>query len=371
MEFHLAGKADDPAVADAEIVIEDLAMNLPDITLVSHIKDPEQWPQWAVELCQRMGFDESTYASGPIIWAAGRIVGDHSDLKVLTQRVYGRCQTKDYAELEILAQENLRLCKERDSLQAGRQERLKTLREEESALDGRIGTLTTRLEELGPQLDRAVSSWNEMTGKAGALVGQLSESGALSEALQSENPSRKLRKLVTLICRAMAPDSKEPVSVIINSSASATQMAKWLQLDPPSVLLSSGQDAASLARLVATLKRAATSLEQPSAAAAAKAPSKDPAVDSVQTADPEPALQLWCEAVVKLATWEGLSKFAEQLTIQQQAQAELVTSQENFTVLQQQVTQVEAEIEANSDKYDAAPAASVSLTSAVQEAVLT
>ena len=44
-EFHLAGKANDPAVADAEVVIQDLAMNLPDITLVSHIKDPVRMPR--------------------------------------------------------------------------------------------------------------------------------------------------------------------------------------------------------------------------------------------------------------------------------------------------------------------------------------
>lgn len=39
-EFHVAGRANDPELAEAEAIIEDLAMNLPDVTLVRHIKDP-------------------------------------------------------------------------------------------------------------------------------------------------------------------------------------------------------------------------------------------------------------------------------------------------------------------------------------------
>merc|ERR1712166_246250 len=349
-EFHLAGKANDPAVADAEVVIQDLAMNLPDITLVSHIKDPDQWPQWSVELCQRMGFDEATYAAGPIIWASGRIVGDHSDLKLLTQRIYGRCQTKDYAELEVLAQENLRLCKERDAKQAERQARLTGLREEETTASARIGVLTKQLEELKPVLERAVKHWESTTHNASVLVQKMCESGALRTALESESPSRKMRKLVTLICRAMAPESKDPVSILVNSVASPDQMNKWMQIEPPSVLLS--RDSASLSKLAATLKRAAQDLAQSASEDSAKKPPAE------WDEGPEPALQHWCEAVVKLSEWDGLSKFGEQLLIQQSAQAELLQSEANLAVVLQQVDQMEVEIEDASDPYDAVPGAS-------------
>ena len=70
-----------------------------------------------------------------------------------------------------------------------------------------------------------------------------------------------------------------------------------------------------------------------------------------------------CEAVVKLSEWDGLSKFGEQLLIQQSAQAELLQSEANLAVVRQQVDQMEVEIEDASDPYDAAPGASNSMTS--------
>lgn len=71
-------------------------------------------------------------------------------------------------------------------------------------------------------LERAVKHWESTTHNASVLVEKLCDSGALRtvcayphpastsilcrlQALESESPSRKMRKLVTLICRAMAP----------------------------------------------------------------------------------------------------------------------------------------------------------------------
>lgn len=63
-------------------------MNLPDVSLVTHIKDPvschtwlwraaeapeqtsdtvsmqDLWDTWSIDLCQRLGFDEDKYATG-------------------------------------------------------------------------------------------------------------------------------------------------------------------------------------------------------------------------------------------------------------------------------------------------------------------
>ena len=38
MEFHIAGKANDPNYADAESILDDLAMNLPDVTVKKHMR---------------------------------------------------------------------------------------------------------------------------------------------------------------------------------------------------------------------------------------------------------------------------------------------------------------------------------------------
>ena len=38
-EFHIAGLANDPNFADAEVVLDDLAMNLPDVTVRKHMRD--------------------------------------------------------------------------------------------------------------------------------------------------------------------------------------------------------------------------------------------------------------------------------------------------------------------------------------------
>jgi len=40
---------------------------------------------------------------GPIVWAAGRLIGDHTETKAYTNRVYGRCQEKDPRDLGTLA----------------------------------------------------------------------------------------------------------------------------------------------------------------------------------------------------------------------------------------------------------------------------
>ena len=39
MEFHIAGLANDANFADAEAVLDDLAMNLPDVTVRKHMRD--------------------------------------------------------------------------------------------------------------------------------------------------------------------------------------------------------------------------------------------------------------------------------------------------------------------------------------------
>jgi len=39
MEYHIAGLANDPNFADAESVLDDLAMNLPDVTVRKHMRD--------------------------------------------------------------------------------------------------------------------------------------------------------------------------------------------------------------------------------------------------------------------------------------------------------------------------------------------
>ena len=38
MEFHIAGRANDPNYADAECILDDLAMNLPDVIVKKHMR---------------------------------------------------------------------------------------------------------------------------------------------------------------------------------------------------------------------------------------------------------------------------------------------------------------------------------------------
>ena len=40
MEYHCAGSANDPNFADAEAVLDDLAINLPDVVVIKHMKSP-------------------------------------------------------------------------------------------------------------------------------------------------------------------------------------------------------------------------------------------------------------------------------------------------------------------------------------------
>jgi len=340
-EFHVAGRANDPELAEAEAIIEDLAMNLPDVTLVRHIKDPEQWASWSSELCQRMGFDENRYGAGPIVWSAGRIIGATQQLKEWAKRIYGRCVTKEYDELEVLSQENLRLCLAANKAQAERQ----TLSEE---LCAQITTLKEAKCAVGEQLNSAKKSveehsimWNGATSAASKALCALKDSGELLK--QAEAPSRQLSKLLTLVSRVVTPkaETPPPLSHFVQDSTSLDCLIGWLDCNFPSPMLKMGQEEVS--RIKPLLNRAFEN-------------------EGGADGTPEKALELWCHAVHKLSGCPSIAKLSAGLDTMNSTEKELEENHKKVAELQAQLSCILDEIADNSDPCDVQPAVTANLS---------
>lgn len=79
----LAGRSNCPFYAKAELLADNLAMNLPNFKVHKICKHPSEWDAWLQETCLDLGFQHDT---SPIIWrelvergGAGRLIGDCND----------------------------------------------------------------------------------------------------------------------------------------------------------------------------------------------------------------------------------------------------------------------------------------------------
>jgi len=365
MEYHCAGSANDPNFADAEAILDDLAMNLPDVAVIKHMKAPKEWDTWGQHLCRRMGFPEADLARGPIIWGAGRLVGDHIALKSYAERVYGRCCQKDQRDLHMLAQENLRLCCDADAAQQQREQELAELTAKEAELGAEVENLAASLAEKGEALKAAKAEWDALTEAAKVCIERLDVESMKKVLKQADpQPPLHLRKLGNFVVRAawqqegaasssttqalLAPDALDVLRSWISDEKGVSPLFKMTQKERQG--------------LATTLRRAlqtdvTSNASDPAVEERLKKPMTLPDVSSDPVEQLSNTLCAWCRAVFGLCTWASLPQYKEDLDSHQaiglqHAEAEVKAAEAAASVISLGVL-----IRDKSDPYDPVPEA--------------
>ncbi|XP_040459672.1 putative malate dehydrogenase 1B [Falco naumanni] len=107
----LAGKANCPCYAKAELLADYLQANLPNFRVHKITQHPDKWEQWLHDICEKNGWE---YRQSPIIWrelldrgGKGLLLGGVNDFLEYAQHYYGVTSMKLSEELLDIAEENL------------------------------------------------------------------------------------------------------------------------------------------------------------------------------------------------------------------------------------------------------------------------
>ncbi|KAM6307352.1 putative malate dehydrogenase 1B [Aegotheles albertisi] len=107
----LAGKANCPHYAKAELLADYLQANLPDFRVHKIAQHPDRWEQWLHDICETNGWE---HRQSPIIWrellyrgGKGLLLGGVDDFLEYAQRYYGVNSMISSEEMLDIAKENL------------------------------------------------------------------------------------------------------------------------------------------------------------------------------------------------------------------------------------------------------------------------
>ena len=110
-KYVIAGKANCPFYAKAELLADELALNLPDFKVHKIVKQPEEWKEWLQLTCEEKGWK---HFSSPLIWrelvdrgGAGILLGGCDAFLEMAKGYYGITSVKMSEELRNIAEENL------------------------------------------------------------------------------------------------------------------------------------------------------------------------------------------------------------------------------------------------------------------------
>ncbi|CAH2306401.1 malate dehydrogenase 1B [Pelobates cultripes] len=109
-KFVLAGKADCPYYAKAELLADYLQKNLPHFRVHKITQHPDDWEQWLAELCQNNGWK---HKKSPIIWrelldrgGKGLLIGGFNEFMEHAQDYYNVTSAMVSAQMKEIASEN-------------------------------------------------------------------------------------------------------------------------------------------------------------------------------------------------------------------------------------------------------------------------
>ncbi|XP_063284825.1 putative malate dehydrogenase 1B [Pelobates fuscus] len=109
-KFVLAGKADCPYYAKAELLADYLQKNLPYFRVHKITQHPDDWEQWLAELCENNGWK---HKKSPIIWrelldrgGKGLLIGGFNDFMEHAQDYYNVTSAMVSAQMKEIASEN-------------------------------------------------------------------------------------------------------------------------------------------------------------------------------------------------------------------------------------------------------------------------
>lgn len=113
-KFVIAGRADCPYFARAELLGDKLAINLPDFKLHKIVKTPDEWKSWLLSTCEERGWNHD---KSPLVWrelidrgGKGVLIGGANEFQEYAQGYYGIESQLLSDDMNKIAKENLQ-CK--------------------------------------------------------------------------------------------------------------------------------------------------------------------------------------------------------------------------------------------------------------------
>ena len=110
-KFVIAGKADCPFYARAELLADELSMRLPDFSVHKILVRPSEWNSWLKNLCEERDWEHC--GGSPIIWrelinrgGKGKLLGSCNEFLEFVNGYYGIKCTKSTNDLKSVASEN-------------------------------------------------------------------------------------------------------------------------------------------------------------------------------------------------------------------------------------------------------------------------
>ncbi|XP_016052378.1 PREDICTED: putative malate dehydrogenase 1B [Miniopterus natalensis] len=110
-KFVLAGRADCPYYAKAELLADYLQENLPDFRIYKITQHPHDWEEWLKDLCEK---NKWSHKNSPIIWrelldrgGKGMLLGGYNDFLEHAQLYYGVTSSMRTDLMKAIAQENM------------------------------------------------------------------------------------------------------------------------------------------------------------------------------------------------------------------------------------------------------------------------
>ncbi|XP_037021811.2 putative malate dehydrogenase 1B [Artibeus jamaicensis] len=110
-KFVLAGRADCPFYAKAELLADYLQKNLPDFQIYKITQHPHVWEEWLKDLCEK---NKWNHKNSPIIWrelldrgGKGLLLGGYNEFLEHAQLYYGVTSSMTTEMMKVVAEENL------------------------------------------------------------------------------------------------------------------------------------------------------------------------------------------------------------------------------------------------------------------------
>ncbi|CAK6448144.1 unnamed protein product [Pipistrellus nathusii] len=110
-KFVLAGRADDPYYAKAELLADYLQKNLPDFHIYKITQHPHDWEEWLKDVCEK---NKWSHKSSPIIWrelldrgGKGLLLGGYNEFLEHAQLYYGVTSSMTSELMKAIALENM------------------------------------------------------------------------------------------------------------------------------------------------------------------------------------------------------------------------------------------------------------------------
>ncbi|EDO45840.1 predicted protein [Nematostella vectensis] len=109
-KFVVSGRSDCPFYAKAELLADELSLNLPDFKVHKIVKRPDEWDDWMNKMCDDNGWKHS---GSPLIWrelvdrgGKGILLGGCDDFLEFAEGYYGLASRLKSAKLVSISEEN-------------------------------------------------------------------------------------------------------------------------------------------------------------------------------------------------------------------------------------------------------------------------